>query len=116
MGALIIRAVLSGIIVALIAIVARKSPGLGGLIASIPLVSTLGMIWLWHDTRDNLLIADYVSSAFWYFLPTMPMFVLIPYMLRSGSSFWLALGLGVALTISLYVLMNIALGKFGITL
>jgi hypothetical protein len=116
MAAFLVRAVLSGIIVALIALFSRKSPALGGLIASIPLVSTLGMIWLWHDTRDNALIADYVSTAFWYFLPTMPMFLLIPYMLRSGNSFWLSLGLGCALTISLYVLMNFVLGKFGITL
>ncbi|MEK6637894.1 MAG: hypothetical protein AABY88_07395, partial [Pseudomonadota bacterium] len=61
--AFIIRALLSGMIVAAIALTAKRSPALGGLVASIPLVSTLGMIWLWRDTKDSALVADYVGSA-----------------------------------------------------
>ncbi|PXW75878.1 hypothetical protein C7451_10639 [Blastomonas natatoria] len=114
MGALVLRAVISGILVAIIAIVARRSPGLGGLIASIPLVSTLGMIWLWNDTGDREVVANYVSAAFWYFLPTLPMFLLIPWMLRSGVSFWLSLSAGCGLTIILYLGMIALLPRIGI--
>lgn len=114
--AFLIRAVLSGIIVAIISIVSRRYPGVGGLIASIPLVSTLGMIWLWRDTGDAVAVADYVESAFWYFLPTLPMFLTIPWMLRHGYGFWPALAFGVLLTILLYMLMNRILAQFGITL
>jgi hypothetical protein len=116
MTAFIVRAALSGLIVAAIAFIARKSPGAGGLLASIPLVSTLGMIWLWHDTRDTKLVADYVGSTFWYFLPSMPMFLLIPAMLRSGYGFWAALSAGCALTIVLYVITVAIAARFGITL
>lgn len=113
---LIIRALLSGIIVAAIALVARKSPGLGGLIASVPLVSTLGMIWLWRDSGDPKLVADYVYSAFWYFLPSMPMFLLIPWLLRSGTGFWVALGAGVVLTFVLYLMTIGIAARFGVRL
>ncbi len=114
--AFIVRALVSGFLVGLIALVAKRSPTLGGLIASIPLVSTLGMIWLWRDTQDPKLVADYVGSAFWYFLPTMPMFLLIPAMLRNGIGFWVSLTAGCALTIALYlVMMNVA-PRFGIRL
>lgn len=116
MSALVIRAVLSGLIVAAIALVARKSPTMGGLITSIPLVSTLGMIWLWRDTGDRALVADYVSSAFWFFLPTMPMFLLIPALLRNGVNFWAALAAGCALTILLYLITVNITARFGITL
>jgi hypothetical protein len=116
MMAFAVRAVLSGLIVAAIALIARKSPTAGGLMASIPLVSTLGMIWLWHDTRDPKLVADYVGSAFWYFLPSMPMFVLIPYMLRSGHGFWITLAAGCALTVLLYLATVMIAARFGITL
>ena len=54
MLAFAVRAVLSGIIVALIAAVARRNPAAGALVASLPLLSVLGMIWLWHDTGDRV--------------------------------------------------------------
>ncbi len=114
--AFVIRAFLSGLIVAAIALIARKSPTAGGLLASIPLVSTLGMIWLWHDTRDPKLVADYVGSTFWYFLPSMPMFLVIPAMLRAGQGFWTALTAGCALTIVLYLITVMIAARFGITL
>ncbi|MFN3747441.1 MAG: DUF3147 family protein [Sphingorhabdus sp.] len=113
---LAIRAMLSGLLVATIALIARKSPGLGGLIASIPLVSTLGMIWLWRDSGDPKLVADYVYSAFWYFLPSIPMFLLIPWMLRSGFGFWPALSAGIALTFILYMLTIGIAARFGVRL
>jgi len=113
---LAIRALLSGFLVATIALIARKSPGLGGLIASIPLVSTLGMIWLWRDTGDPKLVADYVYSAFWYFLPSIPMFLLIPWMLRSGHGFWLTLSAGITLTFILYLLTIGIAARFGVRL
>jgi hypothetical protein len=112
----LVRAVLSGIIVALIALVARRSPGLGGLIASLPLVSTLGMIWLWHDTGDREAVASYIGSALWYFLPSIPMFIIMPIMLRSGANFWLTLAVGAGLTMLLYALTNRVLAHMGITL
>ncbi|MGL5837310.1 MAG: DUF3147 family protein [Sphingorhabdus sp.] len=114
--AFFIRALISGFLVAAIALIARKSPSLGGLIASIPLVSTLGMIWLWRDTGNPKLVADYVYSAFWYFLPSMPMFLLIPWMLRSDIGFWTALGAGIALTLVLYLMTIGIAARFGVRL
>lgn len=114
-GALIVRALLSGIIVAIIAVVSRRSPGLGGLIASLPLVSTLGMIWLWHDTGDREAVATYIGSALWYFLPTIPMFIIMPIMLRHGVDFWLTLVSGVIMTMLLYMAMNRLLAMAGIS-
>lgn len=116
MSAFVIRALLSGLIVAAIAMIARRNPTLGGLIASIPLVSTLGMVWLWRDTGDRVLVADYVQSAFWYFLPSMPMFLLIPALLRNGVNFWVALGAGCVLTIVLYLITIPIAARFGVTL
>lgn len=114
--AFFIRAALSGIIVAIIALVSRRYPGLGGLIASLPLISVLGMVWLWHDTGDREAVATYLQSAFWYFIPTIPMFIFMPMMLRHGISFWLTLTVGIVVTLLLYLAMNRALAHYGITL
>lgn len=102
---LIVKAALSGVIVALVSEAARRSPGLGALIASLPLVSILGMIWLWRDTGEPDRLAAHAEATFWLVLPSLPMFLLVPLLLRRGLDFWLALGAGCLLTVILYLLM-----------
>ena len=100
------KAALSGVLIAIVSQVAKRYPGFGALIASLPLVSVLGMIWLWRDKPDVPNMAAHVEATFWFVLPSLPMFLLIPWMLRSGVSFWLALGIGCAVTIALYLGMT----------
>ncbi|PZQ21104.1 MAG: hypothetical protein DI569_13125 [Sphingopyxis macrogoltabida] len=116
MTPLLVRALISGLLIAIIAMVARKSPNLGGLIASIPLVSTLGMIWLWRDTQSSEVVATYSIAAFIYFLPTIPMFLIIPWMLRQGIGFWTALGAGLATTMILYLVTSRIAASMGMEL
>ncbi len=113
---LFIKAALSGIIVAIVSEVAKRYPGVGALIASLPLVSVLGMIWLWRDKPDVANMAAHVEATFWFVLPSLPMFLLIPVLLRGGVSFWAALAVGCALTIALYLTMILIGPKFGLRL
>ena len=111
-----VRALLSGLIVAAVSTVARRYPAAGALIASLPLVSVLGMIWLWHDKPDVPNMASHVEATFWFVLPSLPMFLIIPLMLRSGVSFWVSLVAGCALTVALYLLMTWAGPRLGLKL
>lgn len=113
---LLIKAALSGVIVALISLIAKRNPGFGALVASLPLVSVLGMIWLWRDTHDAANMARHAEATFWFVLPSLPMFLLIGVMLRQGMPFWAALLSGCALTVLLYLLMAWAGPKLGIRL
>ena len=113
---LFIKAAISGVIVAAASEVARRWPGIGGLIVSLPLVSLLAFVWLWRDTGDGERVAQLATSAFWFFLPSMPLFLVLPALLRSGVGFWLALALGVGLTITLYAGMFWLAPKVGIRL
>ncbi len=116
MSAFVIRAILSGILIALIAWVGKKTPAAGALIASLPLISILAMIWLWRDTGDAKLLADHAEATFWYVLPSLPMFLLIPWLLRGGHGFWLAMAAGILMTIVLYLLTILIAARFGIRL
>ena len=111
---LIIKAALSGILIAIISEVAKRYPGFGGLIASLPLVSVLGMIWLWRDKPDAVNMASHAEATFWFVLPSLPMFLLIPAMLRNGFGFWVALAAGCVLTVALYSLMLWVGPRFGL--
>jgi len=102
----VLKAALSGLIVATVSTVAKRYPGFGALIASLPLVSVLGMIWLWHDKPDAANMAAHAQATFWFVLPSLPMFLLIPALLRAGVPFWIALLSGCALTIALYLAMT----------
>ena len=113
---LLVKAVLSGIIIVAASEVARRSPGLGGLIASLPLVSILAIIWLWRDTADMERIAAQLEATFWFVLPSLPMFLVLPAMLRHGFGFWPALALSCLLTMGLYSFMIWALARFGVQL
>src|ERR1700683_689668 len=105
MAFLILRAAISGVLVALVALVARRFPSWGGLVASIPLVSTLALIWLWSDDRDSAKIAAYSESAFWFVLPSLPMFLIIPALMKRGLGFWPTLAAGCVTTMVLYAAM-----------
>ena len=111
---LIIKAALSGILIAIISEVAKRYPGVGALIASLPLVSLLGIIWLWRDKPDIDNMAAHIEATFWFVLPSLPMFLLVPVLLRNGVSFWPSLAIGCGLTIALYFAMVTLGPKFGL--
>lgn len=110
---LLIKALVSGLLIAIISEIAQRSPSLGALIASLPLVSLLAIIWLWRDTKDIERIAVHAESTFWLVLPTLPMFLIFPALLRTGIEFWLALLIGCLVTITLYLGMIWVMGKYG---
>lgn len=116
MGYLLLKAALSGLIVALASEVARRWPGLGALIVALPATSLLAMIWLWRDTHEPERIAALSQSAFWFILPSLPMFLAIPWLLRGGWNFWAALAIGCALSTVLYLAMLWIGPRFGLRL
>ena len=113
---LAIKALISGALVAVASTLARRYPGFGALVASLPLVSVLGMIWLWNDKPDAENMAAHAEATFWYVIPSLPMFLVIPILLRHGLDFWSSLAMGCALTIGLYILMTWLAPRFGVQL
>ncbi len=116
MLALIAKALLSGVLIVAIAEIGKRLPGTAALVASLPLVSVLGMILLWRARPDVVNMAAHAEATFWFVLPSLPMFLLMPALLRSGVGFWVALLSGCALTIALYLLMVHFGARFGIRL
>ncbi|WP_374611977.1 DUF3147 family protein [Sphingorhabdus sp.] len=84
---LVVKTAITAIIIVVVSEVARRSAGLGALLASLPLVALLSMIWLWRDTGDTARMASYSQATFWYVLPSLPMFLLIPVLLKRGFAF-----------------------------
>jgi hypothetical protein len=113
---LFIKAAISGAIVAAVSEIARRYPGWGGLVASLPLTSLLAMLWLWRDSGDAERVAELSVSTIWFFIPSVPLFIALPVLIRSGVGFWAAIAVVVAGTLALYALMFWAAPRLGLKL
>lgn len=112
---LLVKALVSGLLIAVISEVSRRYPGLGGLIASLPLVSVLAIIWLWRDTGGDVAhVATHARATLWYVLPSLPFFLVFPALLERGLSFGMAMALSCLMTVGLYVLARWTAVQFGI--
>ncbi|OUV02679.1 MAG: hypothetical protein CBC42_07895 [Betaproteobacteria bacterium TMED82] len=116
MSYFLIKVFLSGFIVALISEATKKSPALGALIASLPILSLLAIIWIWFESGDAEKISKHTESTFWLVLPSLPMFLVLPNLLRSGWNIWFSLGISIILTFILYLITIRILRVFGITM
>lgn len=109
----VIKIAVTAIIVVVVSEISKRLPLMGSLIASLPLISVLGMIWIFNETKDVQKIITHAEGTFWYVIPSLPMFLLIPFMMRKGISFYLSLGAGIILTMFLYFIMTKLLARFG---
>ncbi len=109
-----IKVVITALLVVAISEIAKRSSLMGAILASVPLISVLAMIWLYVDTRDVEKVADLASGVFWLVLPSLVLFIALPLLLRHGMNFALSMGVSIGLTVAAYVLMLLILGKMGI--
>ena len=112
----IVKVLLTAVIILMVNKVQLFSDKLSALLIALPLTSLLAMIWMWQGGQPSPKIAGHAEGTFWFVLPTLPMFLILPWMLRHGWSFWSALGVNCALTTVFFWLTVIILRKFGIDL
>ena len=108
-------AVTTGLIV-IISEVAKRSSLIGAILASIPLVSVLAMLWLYIDTKDAAKISALSTNIFWLVLPSLTLFLSLPILLRHGINFYLSMFLSVGAMFLCYLVLLALLNNFGIKL
>ena len=113
MGWYITKIAVTALLVVAVSEVAKRSSLAGGLLASVPLVSVLAMIWLYLETRDVARVSALAGSIFWLVLPSLLLFVTLPPLLRRGVGFPLALLLSIAITAAGYYGVVVLLQRFG---
>jgi len=104
------------ILVVLISEIAKRSSLIGAILASIPVVSVLAMLWLYIDTKDVDKVSALASGIFWLVLPSLVLFILLPVLLKMGLNFYLSISLSTVATIGSYWLMISVLNVYGIKL
>lgn len=112
---LIFKYLITAGIVVLVSELARRNDRLGALIAALPLVTVLTLIWLHVEQQPVAKLGNHAWYTFWYVIPTLPMFLLFPYLLpRIG--FWGSLIMCILFTVALFAAYTVLLKRIGIQL
>ena len=112
---LIFKYLVTAGIVVMVSEFAKRSDKLGGLIASLPLVTVLTLIWLFVEHQPTSKIANHAYYTFWYVLPTLPMFLLFPYLLPKWGFVLTLITCGI-LTMAMFFIFALVVKQFGIDL
>jgi len=93
-----IKLFLSAGIIVLVSEISKRSTLVGGVTASLPLVSILAMVWLYRDTGDSQKVAELATTILWLVIPSLILFAVFPWMIERGYGFYQALFTGCAAT------------------
>ena len=110
------KLVVSACIIVLATKIQLVSDRLSALVIALPLTSLIAMAWMHHEGQSSERVANHAASTFWFVLPTLPMFLILPWMLRHGWSFWVALAANACITLLIFWITVIILRRFGIDL
>lgn len=108
----LLKILLSALLVYAISEIARRNQFAGSVLASVPLISVLAMIWLYRDTGDVERVAQFSWDVFWLVIPSLVLFVTLPVLLlKARMGFYAALAVSTAATVVAYFVM-IGLGRW----
>jgi len=85
-----LKVLISAALIVLISEISKRSTLLGAVLASVPLVSFLAILWMYRETKDTAKIAALSTEIFWLVLPSLLFFILFPLLLKRAVNFYLA--------------------------
>ena len=112
----IFKVLITAIVVVAVSELGKRSSFWAAVLASLPLTSLLAFVWLYRGTGNVEAIASLSQGIFWLVLASLPLFLILPALLKSGAGFWPSLAASCAVTVALYFVMVWVLGRFGVRL
>lgn len=112
----LLKIAISALLIVAISEVSKKSSLLGAVLASLPVISVMAMVWLYLDTGDTEKVSFLSTQIAWMVLPSLAFFISLPVLLKNGFGFSLSLFASLALTAAGYFLMIFILKQFGLKL
>lgn len=112
----LVKLFISAAIIVIVNKVQLFNDRLSALLIALPLTSLVAMVWMQQAGQSSERLANHAEGTFWFVLPTLPMFLILPWMLRHGWGFWAALAVNCLLTVGFFWLTVFVLRRFGIDL
>ena len=112
----LIKIIVSAILITLVSEIAKRSSFWGAILVSLPFLSIIAFLFLYYETQNIEKVSKLSISIFWLVIPSLVLFLALPYLLKKGLDFYLSLGLSCVLTVVAYFLMTFILEKLGISI
>jgi len=106
---------ISALLIVAISEVSKRYSLAAGILASVPIISVLAMIWLYIDTASIARVSKLSASIFWIVFPFLPLFIILPVLLKNKVPFYPALIISSLVMVLCYYATILLLKKFGIT-
>ena len=102
----IVKALISAFIILLAIEISNKSTLIAAIIIALPLVSIISLTWIWLETKDIEKISDLSTQIFWFVIPGLAMFLLLPILLNKGIGFYVSMVISCGVTVILFYIMQ----------
>lgn len=100
----LLKIILSGLLIFAISEATKRMGFLGALLASLPFISLVSMVWIYMESRDIEKISAFSLQVFWFVIPSLGLFAFLPWFL-GRFSFFAGLGFASMVAIFLYAAM-----------
>ena len=102
---LITKIIVTAALIVLISEIAKVNDKLGGLIAAMPIMTLLVILWMYYDGNTNEKISSHISYTLFYIVPTIPMFLIFPFVI-SKFGFYIAFLISILITVISVTILN----------
>ena len=107
----LVKTLIAALVIVAVSEVSKRSSALAAFLLALPIVSITAFIWIYVESKDKIKIADISQETFWYVIPTLPMLLLMSWMLRNDYNFYLSLFLCCVLTAGLFAITQYLLTR-----
>ena len=107
----LVKTLIAALVIIIVSEVSKRSSMLAAFLLALPIISITAFVWIYVESKDKLRIAEISNETFWYVIPTLPMFILLSWMLRNDYDFYLALFICCILTAGLFAVTQYFLAR-----
>lgn len=89
------KIIASAVVIGVVTEISRRFPSYGGVIAALPLVSLLSLIWLYIQGEQTTEIGKFALGVLWGFPATAILLVIVYIGVQHSINLFLSIGIGV---------------------
>ena len=108
----IAKIIITALLIVIITEVAKLNDRIGALIAALPITTFLILFWLHYENNSVEKISNHVSYTLLYVLPTLPMFLIFPYLINKFG-FYYSIMFSILITTFFIILVHFISKKYG---
>ena len=109
---IVLKIFITALVIVLVTELAKLNDRIGALIAALPITTFLILFWLHYENNSVEKISNHVSYTLLYVLPTLPMFLIFPYLINKFG-FYYTITISVLITTFFVILVHLITKKYG---